>query len=111
MDNIMQVAQKLGLTKFVYLVKKSTMHHVFGSIGPITIFIPSNNALQKFLRTEFGKKTLSNTSFLRKFLVMHVFGGRWPKELIKLQQKLENFLPGNSSEMIVKIYDKVRFTD
>ena len=109
LHDTIQVAGELGLSKFVYLVKKSKLHHVLSKIKPITIFIPSNFALEQYLETESGKKILENESALRIFIVMHVFGGEWPEMLIKQRRKLENFLPGKGREMNIKIYDKVKF--
>ena len=103
----MQVAKKLGLSKFVYLAKKSMLHHTLRTIGPITIFIPSNKALDKYLKTEYGKRAFNNNYALRMFLLVHIFGGRWPKLFIKDRRRLENFLPGALREVNMKFYDKV----
>jgi len=106
LHDIIKVASKLGLSKFIYLVKKSRLHHILSTTKSITVFIPSNFALEQYLGTESGKKILGNDSALRVFIVMHVFGGKWPEMLIKRRRKLENFLPGKGREMNIMIYDQ-----
>ena len=88
-------------------MKKSRLHHILSTTKSITVFIPSNFALEQYLGTESGKKILENDSALRVFIVMHVFGGKWPEMLIKRRRKLENFLPGKGREMNIMIYDQV----
>lgn len=105
--NIIQVARKLGLTKFIYLAKKTLIHNILSKMKNVTIFIPNNEAIEKFLNSKQGKRTFNNNYVLRVFLAMHVFGGRWPTELIRNKQKLENILPGRFQDMNLKFFAKV----
>lgn len=105
--NIIEVAKRLGLSKFVFLARKTVLYYTLRRFRFLTVFIPTNDALDKYLHTKVGRETSTNEYKLRLFLMMHIFSGRWPTVVMKDRRKLENFLPGSYGEVNILFDAKV----
>lgn len=106
-DNIIQVAKQLGLTTFVELLHRTYLHWTLRASRPITVFIPSNEALKNFFTTAAGVEVLKDNQQLRVFILMHVVGGKWPTHSMRNRKRLECILPGKWRELNLQFYKRV----
>lgn len=82
--SVLEIAEKLGATTFLEYVHKTNLTKNFTQPGPLTVFIPSNQAFEEIPDEE------KDLSVIKTLLLYHIIHGLHPKSTIKNEAKLKS---------------------
>ncbi|XP_062571284.1 transforming growth factor-beta-induced protein ig-h3-like [Saccostrea cucullata] len=101
--NVLDVAEKLGATTFLELVQKTNLTRNFTQKGPITVFIPSNQAFNELPEDEKGN--LEDSSYAKTILLYHIVHGHHQKASFQneVTYKSESRMEGEDALLEVRL--------
>ncbi|XP_061180230.1 transforming growth factor-beta-induced protein ig-h3-like [Saccostrea echinata] len=101
--SVLDVAEKLGATTFLDLVKKTNLTRNFTQKGPITVFIPSNQAFNELPEDE--RNNLKDPSYAKLILLYHIVHGYHKKASFQneVTYKSESRIEGGDALLQVRL--------
>jgi len=99
------VLNELGLTKYLQLLKTANLHELLHPRERRTLFVPSNEAFEKF-ELLFSERPLLNGKSLSDFLTYHSTNNVWLSKSWQNEQLLPTSLSGNN--LRINIYDQLK---